>query len=837
MPKLIIQNGQHNVTGKEIFCFNDNVTATEMLMKHFPGGIDPDCSVIYINNEKINISSDLDQNLFGPLHNDDVVTIVNEVKALGVIAVIAIAVVAVAAIVLLKPKIPGNVGQQKNSPNNNLQGQTNIARPYQALPTIFGSPISYPDLTGEPITEFIDNKKIFTQLMNIGIGLFDIASIRAGDTPFSNFTDSSSTIYEPVDRVVTVPNVITSFATNEIDGQEILAINNGDDGTLYELTENGTNLTTFIGNTFTFQVIKDTNSDSLKSDFDSAIAQFVIDVNYKADFIGVGVQLSTSGSGIVNTIVLDGGLTFYTITLFNFTGEKDVNDTYNYNTPFDVTEKIGTSLGPIGVAIEMQELWLNFTFPSGLKGTVDFFLLMQELDGPNGDPISGPQLSFSFSITRDTLEQQFLTFKAVLVEGFYNFTISRTDSSLNSASEPDKTIIDAAYAINRFTDVNFGNNTLIEITMPATVNATSLRENKINLSLTSKLITYDGVNVVTIPSASRKMADALLHLYVDIFGLDPNTLALDELYEIQNRLDEINPELATFDFTFDDLDVSLDERMDTILQVARCFKWLDGDVYRFARDDIRPFASTTITRRDISFNDREYSVSYNPQLLESFDSVKVEFVDTLTNKKAYIFRTFDINSPDPENPLIIDAVGKNPRTMELAGCSEESNAINRAELEIRKLIYQRYALTETMLPAGMLLDKGDMVLYAEQYSSDVFDGEILAINGDVATTSESIDFSVGTLFIHYMLGDGTKVGPFSITEVSGQPFKFQSSNIGQAFVRDSVLGFNIQTGSRYIIGTTIDLDAARWTLIEKEARGNNVQLTMVTYDDRIYAFD
>jgi len=276
----------------------------------------------------------------------------------------------------------------------------------------------------------------------------------------------------------------------------------------------------------------------------------------------------------------------------------------------------------------------------------------------------------------------------------------------------------------------------------------------------------------------------------------------------------------------------MSRRVINVDSVARCYKWLDGDVYRFAREETRANESTLITRRDIAAEeDRNYSMSYNPQLLEAFDSVKIEFVDKATNKKSYIFRKIDGVG------AVVDGVGRNPKTMQLAGCSESFNAINRAELEMRKLIHQRWTLTDTGLPSMMLLDRGDMVLYAEQYTSELFDGEILAINGNIATTSESIDFSVGTLVLHYMLDDGTKVGPFAITEVVGNAFAFNSIDLAQAFVRDSTLGFTIQTGSRYIIGQTVDLDVSRWTVVEKEASGNNVNLTMVTYNDRIYDFD
>jgi hypothetical protein len=312
-------------------------------------------------------------------------------------------------------------------------------------------------------------------------------------------------------------------------------------------------------------------------------------------------------------------------------------------------------------------------------------------------------------------------------------------------------------------------------------------------------------------------------------------LALDELYEIQDRLDLIDPRLATFDFTFDDIDVSYDERMDAILQVARCYKWLDGDVYRFGRNEIREFESTTITRRDITSDEsRDYSLTYNPQLLENFDSVKVEYVDSATNKKAYIFRTVDGLG------AIVDGTGVNPKSLELAGCAEEFNAINRAELEIRTLLYQRFSLTDTILPSAMFLDRGAMILYAEQYNidGDTFDGEILSVVGDVATVSESLDFITGNSYVvNYTKADGSSVGSFNITPVTNEPFKFQCSDLGQVYLRDSVLGFEVQTGSRYIISTVAELDASRWTVLEKEARARNVQLTMVNYDERIYDFD
>lgn len=831
-------------TGDDISIFDTGVTPTDALMQIFPNGLNPASVQVYVNNALMVLPSESDNpsdELLKPLDEDDIIIVVLEAKGveLTIGQLIAIAFVSAAVAIVLAPSIPGDAGKRKDSPNNNLQGQTNIARPYQAYPLIFGSPISYPDLTGEPNIEYVDNIKIVRQLMNVGVGLFDITAIRAGETPLANFLGSSSITYEPVSKVVTVPNVIETFAINEIDGQEIEGADIGIVLDTYDLIKDGSaGNVSYLGTTFIFDVIKDTDSDQLKTDFDAEIGNFALRVNYLIDTDGLGVaDSSTVGTGNVNTMILDGGNTFYTITIHLFNGTTSFS-VYNFDTPFVSDHTTNSIIGPINIGISVQEVWLGILFDRGLKSTVKFRVEMQQLDGPNGSPIVGPQQAFLFEYTADTLEQQFRTFKGVLfVEGFYSFEIWRTDVSTNNTNRPDNTKIEAVYAINKKTNVEYGNVTLIETVMPATVNATSLRENKINLDLTSKLISYDvGTSgVITVPAASRKFADALLHMYVEFYGLDANTLALDELYEIQNRLDLIDPRLATFDFTFDDIDVSLDERMDSILQVARCFKWLDGDVYRFGRNEAKAFESTTITRRDLAQDsDREYSLTYNPQLTENFDSVKIEFVDKVFNKKAYIYRKLDALG------AVVDGIGLNSKTIELAGCQEEFNAINRAELEMRILMFQRFSLTDTMLSSGMFLDKGDMVLYAEQYSSsgDLFDGEILNVTGNIATTSESIIFDpLKTYQVHYTIEDGSSIGPFTVTEVVDQPFQFNSADLTQAFVRDSVLGFLVQTGSRYIISTVEELDASRWTVVEKEAQGKNVQLSMVNYDDRIYHFD
>lgn len=847
MPALILQNDQAGATGRNRVLFRDGITPTEMLMQEMPNGINPDCTQIFINGKKVSIPDG--EELFKPLFNKDSVMVINEVK--GVVAAaywaIAAVVAAVAISAALAPSIPGNAGEQKQSPNNTLQGQTNVARLNQAYPLIFGSPRSYPDLGGEAITEYVDNQKILTQFMCIGVGTFDIDEVRAGETPLENFSGASYTITEPVNGVTTIPELVVSFETNEIDGQELLGTNEGVAGDEYaDLATNTVGTTSYEGTFFQIAFDQDATGDDLKAAFDAAVTDFIVEIDYArwTNQNGVPVLVAAVGTGTITAmdLVTDVGGDYYQLSVTEFNGLKsDVSATPPYSGPYTITEKFGAIVGPINTQLPCQELWFNIIFKRGLKGTVDIRIETQQLDGLNGDPVGSP-VETDISYTENTLSEQYFTHKEVLSEeAYYQFTIRRTNQATEEASNPDIAQIETVSCINTFYNKEFDDVTLLQVEIPATENATSLRENKINLNPVSKLITYENGAINYTPSASRKAADALLHMYVDFYGLDPATLNLDELYDIQNSLDAINPALATFDFTFDDIDVSLDERMDAILQVMRSYKWMDGDVYRFVRDEARDYESTLITRRDIVSEDqRDYSITYSPQLLQAYDSVKVEYVDVTTNKKAYIYRTIDTSSPNADAPDVIDGYGNNPKSIQLAGCQEEYNAINRAELEMRKLIYHRWTLTDTVDYSGMLLDKGDMILYAEQYnnSDNFFDGEIRSVSGNIATVSEHIDFVDGETYqVHYTVEDGSTLGPFDISQVEGNCFQFECSSLTNVYVRDSMLGITIQKGSRYVISTYEELDAARWTVIEKEPKGRDVQLTLSNYDDRVYEFD
>lgn len=119
------------------------------------------------------------------------------------------------------------------------------------------------------------------------------------------------------------------------------------------------------------------------------------------------------------------------------------------------------------------------------------------------------------------------------------------------------------------------------------------------------------------------------------------------------------------------------------------------------------------------------------------------------------------------------------------------------------------------------------------------DGEILAVNGDIATTSELLTFEAGKSYrLYYTVEDGSLVGPFIVNPLAiNGTFRFQSPNLADVFLRDGALGYNVQTGSRYMIVELATESDSQWLITEKDIRGSKVQLNMINYNPSIYDFN
>ena len=108
------------------------------------------------------------------------------------------------------------------SPNNDLSGQTNIARTLERVPDIFGEVKSYPDLINPTAFEFIDHVKFQREYVCIGRGYYDLRDFRSGDTLIEQIVGSSVDVYSPG---VVPDNIPKTNTSNEVTDQEARAPN------------------------------------------------------------------------------------------------------------------------------------------------------------------------------------------------------------------------------------------------------------------------------------------------------------------------------------------------------------------------------------------------------------------------------------------------------------------------------------------------------------------------------------------------------------------------------------------------------------------------------------
>lgn len=848
MPSLVILKDPTGTLGKEIHQIESGEYAIDVLMQYAPEGINQDTQLILLNGKKV--SPTLEE-LEVALSDDDVLALVNEVKGVSTLVAAVVAVVsAVVAIALAPtPELPNQSGQQKQSPNNQLQGQSNIARTYQAWPLVLGSPVVYPDLIGEPIEEYKNDIKEVKQFFLVGFGKYEITEVRTESTPLSNFASANYTQYSPVNNVSTVPSYVTSFRASEVDGQILKGTNEQTAAsTEYSAPLNATEQSGVSGNTATFHVDKNASTDSMKSVFDSS-GSFQSTVFYEALLGTPGAgeppePTPVQGTGTVTAMTLVSN-SYYEIVLNNFNGTGGIG---SLPSPQTVRFSRGGSgeITAINTPVQCEDIWVNLGFNRGLRGadentdgTVTLDIIVTKL-AKKGGSSTGFTYTKNVTITARTLNPIFRTIKIDKAnlngKGWYRITIRRTNAATLNSSAPDEVRAESVQCLNFYTNKTFGDSTILEVNIPATQNATATRQTKINLTCASMTPTYNTTTKVvdTTLRASRKMADCILHMHLNYYGLNANLLDLDALYAIQNKLDASNKELARFDFTFDDNDISYQDRLETILNVARCYTWQDGDVWRFGRDEAVSYPSGLISRRDIAGENREYSITFNSFVSQNFDGIRLEYVDRSINKKAYV------NKAISNTGTVLNQTSSNPKLIELAGCQSLVQATNRADLEVRKLMYQRETLVETCLPSMTFLDKGDVVLYSEQYETKTFDGEILEISGSTAKTTELIEWEAGKSYkVYFTLANGSLSGPHDITPIGiNGSFYFTCTALTNAYTRDGVMGYQVRTGSRYIISETVELDRSRWRISSKESVGESeTKFTMLNYDNRIYEAD
>lgn len=308
-------------------------------------------------------------------------------------------------------------------------------------------------------------------------------------------------------------------------------------------------------------------------------------------------------------------------------------------------------------------------------------------------------------------------------------------------------------------------------------------------------------------------------------GVPISKIDVAGLHAIQESIDP--PELGYFDFSFDDADVALGDRVQAMCNAGRILVNREGSKWVFIRDEAQPYPVATFDRRTTANGD--FSLTISPTNSGGKDSVQLQWVDSEdSNTKKFIrLKWDDVNSA----PMF--GYGANPLQIELNGCTSYAQALDRAELEMRKIVYLRNSVNDVSLNDAEYVWRGERVRWVDVADVSAGSGEVLVVDGTKYTTSEECVF------------DGVSAYKVCITDEHG----YSSAFVTATPRTDGVNGFvasglpaavirnhdDIQLGSRYLLVKEAEIGRHDFVLSSKTPNNDGTyNIELAQYDDRVY---
>ncbi|EMI4428878.1 MoaD/ThiS family protein [Providencia rettgeri] len=726
----------------------------------------------------------------------------------------------------LAPKTPSFSAAESNvkdSPNNRLTGQTNVARAYQARPEIHGQVRAFPDLIQQSMFEYNNNLKTVTEWLNIGIGEYKTESIRFAESDFTAMAGASYKIYRPSE---VIPLINEGFEFPDIDGQELPGPNESKDIPQQTATANEVVSGEIKGGEAAIRIVKQDEFEYFYELTKPRSISMTVNVSYdtpqgsvtkdvKIDAQLVDAKESDDGS-LINPVE------YYEFFFTNLTGtdlaQLPPNAVVN-TTKFTLYDNQFLTVGPFFSPVDGDQMWIHLQAQLGGGDNCNATVEIWKINTDN-EEIAGTRQSFNTALSANNgARVYYKTDKVTLNSGRGRYAVQLTRR--NNSSDQSIMKIENAHIVRVRENVVFENDTIVNVSVRATEAPTGARERKYNLLATRMVISYDRVSkqVDYALRPSRSFADAVLHTWLITAGESEKNIDIDGLYRIYDSLPD--ERLGYFDYTFDDEDISLGQRIETICNSARVTAYFDNAVLTFSREQTSEFPMTTFNRSNITGNDMK--ISYDMSMPSGYDGIELEYVEPVRNKKDYIRFRVDENG-------ITEGVSRTPNKIVLQGCRNRYQALDRALLEANRLIHQRTSISLTTLADGGNVYPSDMVLIADTYDSNQQAGYITERNGEVFTTSEKIKFNE-EMWVYLTDSIGYTTQKFKAEPRPDTEFGFIAS-VPEDIELNFYDGYQKQSPSRYVIATSVELENIKWVITDKRPLGGErYTITATEYFD------
>lgn len=823
---LTILNDPAGITGRRRFAWDRSASVQANIERHLDAG--GDCAVIF---NGLRIDPATDPRMDDAPQETDQVFVMQRPAGIGPEGWILIisALLTVVAYSMI-PRLPQQ--QQVNeSPNNQLSGQTNVARPYQAIPDVYGYRRVWPDLIQPSLVEYRDHVKMVTEWLCVSRGTGAISDVRYADTPIIDVAGASWSFFKPSALEPSdLPELQSTFVTDllepvrvpDVNGQEISAVTypsavvaNCDYFGAYPAADQF-QLTTADG--AQWATLKAAIPTTARIVYSTAV--YGVDDITGENFAYVCDVLSYSVAG---------GLVTFTVR--RPYGPPTPGYMYLTGVQVFAASTTTSAIGPFTIPALADRLRWNLAFLRGLKGTVSIQARWWAVDSL-GAEISGTSQTQTKSFTADTYDERHWTVDVTPSAGLARYRVEFTRTTADLGNGADVCKLEDLYGMRYYAERELPGVTVLRVITTATEQATGIRERKFNLRWHRYVRQLGSPDTLGL---SRNFARAIAHMWL-VSGGDLAELDIDKMAEINASLGEDSP-LLRFDGSLDDANMSLGERMQAIANHARCTIWRDGTRWTLTREQAQSVPELQLDYRNLAAGG-ESLINYAAHLPESHDGVEVEYVAEDTQaSKAYVRLSIATGTPVAGTP-------GNPLKLRLSGCATLEQAENRARLEARRLLYQRTSVTDTALCDAGSLGIGSLVRWVDpnDFAGDdgLQAGEVMAIDGATLTTSEPLDWKGATSGRMLLTGED---GRFIFPPVVCTPGAAADQVVIAAppsglYVRDATR----QLGSRYSFGpglTESEIQASGLYVVTnlQPAEDQTTSLALAAYDDRLFEDD